>query len=1064
MADAKFTLDLEMTGNYTAETKSLTGAIAKLEAAQNSFYGSAGKVSNALKEQALQTAKQITALEKLNSTGKYTDQIFNLQEGGLKKLVAIIKSANNEIDLMKKAQDLLAQSLSVVNPTTREQIQNIENLVRQYGLSRIEADKFRDAIKQTGVAFAGTKDSMAQVISKLEEMKSDTSVTKDQLKELFNIMDKGKSDTNSLEKAMKGVGDTAKSMANKVQASSRDVNNSFEKMGKAGNSLGGMKQGVGNIADGFSDLTGIGQGAVREVGQIASGIGSVISAGAKINPLIGIVTGLGAAFGAVKLAGLAAGIAVGGFVAKLSFNVLKSAGKLLVDAGKKSLELSLELEKQSRVWTSSLKGTGVSLEDMQQTIKDVALSTPYSVAEVSKAFLQMKNSGVEVKGSTENLATTFKTLSGAALVGGGDISKLTKAYTDVQGAGKIYAQDMRQFINNGVPAWQLLGKAAGATGKDFDKLVATGKITEKQLKSLTKEGGYTQAELQKMGKESKLTGDWVKLLNAALEVEYLDAFNRTTEATTVQLQRFTEQVSYAISGLSQQSILTFNKGLIAMNDEIEKGTDEIETIGGRIASILEDATPKFESLGTYLGSTFIKTVTNIGETLEKTLSNPETIDGLINGLKSAGDFVSTLITHTVKLGGILLEQLAPHIAPFIDGLREVVEKHMPKLEELAGKMGPVFEKLGDYLVDKFDGLLTMIEKIIDHINKLSFQQLTQDSAAMSDQMAKVGDDIVKIGDLQKNLAGSSAFKKMADELGLSNKESFQLSKILGSVYDETGKIDEQKLTSIQSQFNLTDKQVADLVGLLPEAVKGTQALNNSSLKSIISNWDKSQEEVDQIISKTNAAVSATGDLDASSLAKIQKQFGLTDDQLAQVVNETLKAKGAVGNLDGATLNKVKDQIKKIEDAGGSATVKIDQTTGKVKVLDSQKINDKEFDIKAEDKASATVKEVDKMSIKDKFFSIITTYKEQVEAVDSKNNNDKGANSNTNLPLPGAGGTTNHSALLPNGIRFATVPNQFSQSLFQRTSPQGQNVTINAPYIDQAYFNTLLKQVQRRGGI
>lgn len=152
---------------------------------------------------------------------------------------------------------------------------------------------------------------------------------------------------------------------------------------------------------------------------------------------------------------------------------------------------------------------------MQQLIKTAA-TTPFSMSEVAQSAKQLLAYGVEgdkVNGTLIRLGDIAAGLS----IPLGDLAYL---YGTTMVQGRMYTQDLNQFLNRGIPLTDELAKQFGVTKDKVRELVEQGKVgfpeVEKAIISLTSEGGRFYGLTEALSKS--ITG---QLSNLEDEIEQM---------------------------------------------------------------------------------------------------------------------------------------------------------------------------------------------------------------------------------------------------------------------------------------------------------------------------------------------------------------------------------------------------------------------------------------------------------------------------------------------------------------------------------------------------------------
>lgn len=152
---------------------------------------------------------------------------------------------------------------------------------------------------------------------------------------------------------------------------------------------------------------------------------------------------------------------------------------------------------------------------MQQLIKTAA-TTPFSMSEVAQSAKQLLAYGVEGDKVNGTLIRLGDIAAGLSI----PLGDLTYLYGTTMVQGRMYTQDLNQFLNRGIPLTDELAKQFGVTKDKVRELVEQGKVgfpeVEKAIISLTSEGGRFYGLTEALSKS--ITG---QLSNLEDEIEQM---------------------------------------------------------------------------------------------------------------------------------------------------------------------------------------------------------------------------------------------------------------------------------------------------------------------------------------------------------------------------------------------------------------------------------------------------------------------------------------------------------------------------------------------------------------
>lgn len=228
---------------------------------------------------------------------------------------------------------------------------------------------------------------------------------------------------------------------------------------------------------------------------------------------------------------------------KTAGNNLKNFGK---EAGKIGQTLSTRLSAPLALAGGMALKQAANFEKLQTTLNvltgsaeegskaferlvQFSAKTPFQLDELVKANNTMMGFGL----SAEDAYMSLQQLGDIAAVAGGDLNRIAVAFGQSAAEGRVMTRDILQFINNGVPMYELLADVTGKSAGEVRKLASEGKITFEVLQAAfaksTQEGGKFHGGMKTLS--GTLNGlfstlkDNVNIAFAELGQEIAKAFN-----------------------------------------------------------------------------------------------------------------------------------------------------------------------------------------------------------------------------------------------------------------------------------------------------------------------------------------------------------------------------------------------------------------------------------------------------------------------------------------------------------------------------------------------------------
>lgn len=210
--------------------------------------------------------------------------------------------------------------------------------------------------------------------------------------------------------------------------------------------------------------------------------------------------GAEASFGklAMQIAGLNTGFGLAVQAGQKTLSVIK-------DLSVQSVQLAASFEKSRITW-------GVLVGDMEmgtkvfEQIRQFSAETPLSFEGLNQAATTIKGFGV----ATEDLIPTLSKLGDIAMGDNQRLQQLSLVYGQVMAQGKAKTQDLYQFINAGVPIFNLLAESMNKSAGEIKELASEGAVTfdeiEKAINKATSEGGQFYGLMDKVAESA--AGKW----------------------------------------------------------------------------------------------------------------------------------------------------------------------------------------------------------------------------------------------------------------------------------------------------------------------------------------------------------------------------------------------------------------------------------------------------------------------------------------------------------------------------------------------------------------------------
>ena len=157
------------------------------------------------------------------------------------------------------------------------------------------------------------------------------------------------------------------------------------------------------------------------------------------------------------------------------------------------LQVNRQME-MLRTSLTSVTGSAERGKDAFKFIQDFAVNTPFEVDALTKAFISLKNFGIQPTTEVMRAITNQASKLGASEE---TLSGITLALGQAWAKGKLQGEEILQLVERGVPVWDLLAKATGKSTAELQSMATKGLLTRDVLVKLI-------AEMDKMAEGSNV--------------------------------------------------------------------------------------------------------------------------------------------------------------------------------------------------------------------------------------------------------------------------------------------------------------------------------------------------------------------------------------------------------------------------------------------------------------------------------------------------------------------------------------------------------------------------------
>ena len=173
---------------------------------------------------------------------------------------------------------------------------------------------------------------------------------------------------------------------------------------------------------------------------------------------------------------------------------------------------------QLEIAMETMLGSKAKADALMAQLVSTAAKTPFGLTDIAQGAKQLLAYGTASEEVNETLVRLGNIASGLSI----PLNDLVYLYGTTMTQGRLFTQDLRQFMGRGIPLADELAKQFGVTKDKVGELVTEGKVgfpeVEKAINALTNEGGkfYNLMEKQSSsltGQISNLEDAWDMMLN-----------------------------------------------------------------------------------------------------------------------------------------------------------------------------------------------------------------------------------------------------------------------------------------------------------------------------------------------------------------------------------------------------------------------------------------------------------------------------------------------------------------------------------------------------------------------
>lgn len=508
---------------------------------------------------------------------------------------------------------------------------------------------------------------------------------------------------------------------------------------------------------------------------------------------------------------------------------------------------------KTQVAFETMLGSKEKADTLMSQMVQTAAKTPFDLQGVADGAKQLLAYGTEAKDVNDTLVRLGNIASGLSI----PLGDMVYLYGTTQTQGRLFTQDVRQFMGRGIPLVKELASMLGKTEQEINKMVTAGQIgfpeVEKVIKKMTDEGGQFYNLMQKQsetlsGQISNLGDAWDGMLNSIGE-DTQSLSSKTISMATIAVEHYEEIGRILI-------------GLIGTYGAYRAATIAYYAIS-KTYGVYDIATKELQFAATIKNIAATKAMTVAQAAYNKVLAmNPYVAVGM--AVVSLGVAVYTLAEHTTYA-----EKTARSAAESMEKMKNASENLKNKINELLSvirdETSTQYKKADAYL--NLQNILPEVFKNMD-IEKIKLM----DKLSLLEKINKASD--------MREIVGAKT------NVVLAQKEVDKINALIAADSQRgtySGQYEIQ-LSDAKSKLEAAKKVVADIEKIQIEANKQKEKDDKKIVVKNKEHWTNQKKEAETAL---------------NSIASSQKK---------------LMDAGNFKGIDAAVVKSYKDNVKKLKEA------------------------------------------------------------------------------------------------------------------------------------------------------